>query len=128
MKTRNSFLIGLAALLSMTVVNAQMSHDKNGGHHKRSMNHEQIVKTLNLDETTSQSLLELMNSHRAKHQAQRHENKENRHAMKKQNHADVKSLLGEKKFAEFEEIMQQKHKQKHSGKCNKKHSKHGEDD
>ena len=102
---------GLFALILMTSVNAEVNQ-KNDRAQRPKINHEQVVQKLNLDESVAQSLLQLMNEHRSKHQAQRIMSREKHHEMRKLHGEDVKSLLGEEKFSSFRKIMRQLHQQK----------------
>ncbi len=126
MKIKTRFILGLVTLL-MASVNAQASDDE-GSHSGRAVvTNEQIVKKLNLDDSTSRSLIEIMNKHRSKHQAHREMSREQHHEMREKHRDQVKALLGEEKFSEFKKMMRQKHHgKKHSKNCNRSHSEKGE--
>ena len=93
-----AILLGSSVLLLASPVNAQNQRPPK-------INHEQIVSQLNLDETTHQSLLQLMNDHRSQHEGQSYEDHKNNRDMREKHRADVKALLGEKKFEAFEKAM-----------------------
>ena len=126
MKIKTRFILGLVALL-MISVNAQASDDEDSHSGRAAINNEQIVKKLNLDDSTSRSLIEIMNKHRSKHQAHQEMSREQHHEMREKHRDEVKALLGEDKFSEFKNMMRQKHHgKKHSKKCNQGHSEKGE--
>jgi len=124
MKIKKRFTLGLVTLLLMISVNAQASDDEGRGSGRVAINNEQIVKKLNLNDSTSQSLLELMNNHRSKHQAHRDMSREQHHEMREQHREEVKALLGDEKFSKFKKMMRNKHKKQGGKECYEKHNKH----
>ena len=98
-----AIIFGSSTLMLTSSVNAQKPPEQEPAR----VNHEQIVNQLNLDETTQQSLLQLMNAHRAQHDSQRYEDHKNNRTMREQHRNDVKELLGDEKFEAFEKAMWQ---------------------
>ncbi len=108
MKTKRNALNSIAAIIlgsSILLLTSSVNAQNPQKQRPPKINHEQIVSQLNLDETTQQSLLQLMNDHRSQHEGQRNEDHKNNRDMREKHRADVKSLLGEEKFADFEKVM-----------------------
>ncbi|MCK5385746.1 MAG: hypothetical protein KAJ39_01075 [Gammaproteobacteria bacterium] len=124
MKIKTRFSLGLVTLLLMASVNAHASDGEGRYSGRTAINHEQIVKKLNLDDSTSKSLLELMNNHRSKHQERRDMSREQYHKMREQHREEVKALLGNEKFSRFKKMMRNKHKKQGNKECSEKHNKH----
>jgi len=98
-------LFALCTLLLVSAVSAQPDRAK-----RSEIDHQQIVKQLNLDEATQQSLQQLMDNHRQQNKSQREKNREKHQLMRENNRAEVKALLGDEKFTKFEKLMRKQHK------------------
>ncbi|MCP3866542.1 MAG: hypothetical protein GY703_00290 [Gammaproteobacteria bacterium] len=79
---------------------------------------QEIVEQLNLDQTKADALLEMMRNHRDEMRNSRREysgRSYEQHKLKRENReqhrADIKNLLGEEKFEEFEKLMWEQRQQ-----------------
>ena len=109
--TNRVHLISASSLLiSALLIGASVQAQPQGGREGPRINHQQIVSQLSLDATTEQSLLQLMNKHRAEHQSQRDDDHKDRREMHERHRGEVKALLGEEKFSAFEKSMWMQHK------------------
>ncbi|MFK5913056.1 MAG: hypothetical protein QM484_01680 [Woeseiaceae bacterium] len=116
---KTNVVLALITLLLISVVNARASEHESKQFENDSSNHQQIVKKLNLDDSTSKALLELMKSHRSKHHEHRNMSKEQHHATREQHRNAVKSLLGEEKFLQFKNMMRRRHKKHGEKECSR---------
>jgi len=109
----------LSTLMISALLVTAAHADKQKG--KRGVNIDQIITTLQLEETKANSLKTLMETHRADRKALRKQgerNREQRQALRKQHRQALLEVLGYEKMYEFEEIMKQNRSKK------RKHKKH----
>ena len=92
-------------LLSALLFSVSAQAQPQGGREGPGIDHQQVVSQLNLDAATEQSLLQLMNRHRAEHQNQRDDDHKDRHEMHERHREEVKALLGEERLSAFEKSM-----------------------
>jgi Skp family chaperone for outer membrane proteins len=79
---------------------------------------QEIVDQLNLDQSTADALLQLMQSHREQMEAAHRESSDKSYEQHKamrarheQQRADIRNLLGEERFEAFEKLMWQQRQQ-----------------
>lgn len=124
MKFKMKYTLGLATLLIMTLVNVQASEHEGRHSGRASIDKEQIVKNLSLDDSTSKALLKLISHHRSNHKSHQDMNREQHHETRNNHREEVRSLLGDEKFAEFQKMMMSNHKSHGDKKCSKGDRKH----
>ena len=105
--------VALSTLIIAALLTTSAYADKREG--KRGVNIDQVVASLQLDETKANSLKALIESHRTERKALREQgnkNKEQRQALRKQHRQALLDVLGYEKMYEFEGIMKQNRSKK----------------
>ena len=103
-----AIILGFSTMLMTVSVNAQNPDGQTGPGAK----FQQMISQLNLDEETQKSLQQLMKEHRSQmgdrrsqKQSKSYEDFKKQQEMREKHRADIKALLGETKFEEFEKAM-----------------------